>query len=78
MPIWPYTPMKRFHGVYMLFLNGAEQIIANCNYVLKILTHNLAYNLNRNLLAISVLATKYYKYGVYRRATMLLSRHHFS
>ena len=42
----------------MLFVNGTEQIKANCNYEVKPQTCNVAFNLNRNLWAISALATK--------------------
>ena len=49
---------KVFWCLYALFVNGTEGIKKNCNCEVKPQTHNVAYNLNSNLWAISALATE--------------------
>ena len=59
---WSYTALYPSEDVswypYALFVNGAGQIKANCNYEVKYKIHNVAYNLNKNLWAISSLSTQ--------------------
>ena len=52
-------PIEKFSWcLSTLFVNDAKRFKKNCNYEVKPQTHNVAYNLNRNLWAINALATE--------------------
>ena len=52
-----YPTEKVSWCLYALFVSDAERIKLNCNCEVKLQTHNVAYNLNKNLLTVSALAT---------------------
>ena len=51
-----YITEKVSWCLYTLFVNDAGRIKKNCNCKVKLQTHNVAYNLNRNLWAVSALS----------------------
>ena len=51
-------PQKLYWCLYTLFVNDAEWIKMNCNCEIKLQTHSVAFNLNRNSWAISALPTE--------------------
>ena len=73
-----YPTEKVSWHLYTLFLNDVGWFKVNCNYEVKLQTHNVAYNLNRDAWAINALATKNYKYNVYRRPIRSISGPNFN
>ena len=53
-----YSAEKVSWCLYALFVINTEGIKMNCNCEVKLQTHNVAHNLNRNFWAISILATE--------------------
>ena len=51
-------------SLYALYVNRAEQIKSNCNCKVKMQTHNVAFNLNRNFGQLVLWLHKNWKYGV--------------
>ena len=52
--------------LHALFLDSAKQIKTNCNCEVKPQWHNVAYNLKKNLWAISTLSSEKIQYDVCR------------
>ena len=73
-----YPPEIVSWCLYALFVDDIEWIKRKCNCEMKSQTHGVAYNLNRNLSAISSLATEKLHTQILQTTTMSMSGPHFN